>query len=73
MISRLSKGSIPQISSVWKGEESRFFSEKEKIVFDPADVAFGSKCLSEFPLAEVVQDESFAEEISTFNDKDVEK
>ena len=50
-----------------------FFSEKEKIVFDPADVAFGSKCLSEFPLAEVVQDESFAEEISTFNDKDVEK
>ena len=50
-----------------------FFSEKEKIVFDPADVAFGSKCLSEFPLAEVVQDESFAEEISIFNDKDVEK
>ncbi len=26
-----------------------------------------------FPLAEVVQDESFAEEISIFNDKDVEK
>ena len=50
-----------------------FFSEKEKIVFDPADVAFGSKCLSEFPLAEVVQDESFAEEISIFNDQDVEK
>ena len=50
-----------------------FFSEKEKIVFDSADVAFGSKCLSEFPLAEVLQDESFAEEISTFNDKDVEK
>ena len=38
-----------------------------------ADVAFGSKCLSEFPLAEVVQDESFAEEISIFSDKDVEK
>ena len=50
-----------------------FFSEKGRIVFDPADVAVGSKCLSEFPLADVVQDESFAEEISTFNDKDVEK
>lgn len=50
-----------------------FSAKKEKIVFDPADVAFGSKCLSEFPLAEVVQDESFAEEISIFNDKDVEK
>ena len=50
-----------------------FSAKKRRLFFDPADVAFGSKCLSEFPLAEVVQDESFAEEISIFNDKDVEK
>ena len=50
-----------------------FSAKKRRLFLIRPMLPIGSKCLSEFPLAEVVQDESFAEEISTFNDKDVEK